>query len=88
MKAGTVVEGNSLFDGGLRAGDEICRLRPRPTAVIAMNDLTAIGVIKALQSAAIGVPRDISVSGFDSTQLAAYTTLSLTTVDLKRDQIG
>jgi DNA-binding LacI/PurR family transcriptional regulator len=88
LKVGTVLEGNSHFDGGLATGAEICRLNPRPTAVVANNDLMAIGIIKALQSDGVNVPRHISVTGFDSTQLAAYTTPSLTTVDLKRDLIG
>jgi len=88
MRIGTVLEGNSHFDGGLLAGAQICQLRPRPTAVVAMNDLTAIGIIKALQSSGLNVPRQISVTGFDCTQLAAYTTPSLTTVDLQRDLIG
>jgi DNA-binding LacI/PurR family transcriptional regulator len=88
MKIGTVLEGNSHFDGGLAAGAEICKLHPRPTAVVAMNDLTAIGIIKALQSSGLSVPKHISVSGFDCTQLAAYTSPSLTTVDLQRDLIG
>src|SRR5271170_3383065 len=88
MKIGTVLEGNSHFDGGLAAGAQICQLHPRPTAVVAMNDLTAIGIIKALQSSGLNVPRQVSVTGFDCTQLAAYTTPSLTTVDLKRDLIG
>ena len=88
MKLGAVLEGNSHFDGGLAAGAQICQLNPRPTAVVAMNDLTAIGIIKALQSSGLNVPKQISVTGFDSTQLAAYTTPSLTTVDLQRDLIG
>jgi DNA-binding LacI/PurR family transcriptional regulator len=88
MKLGAVLEGNSHFDGGLAAGAQICQLTPRPTAVVAMNDLTAIGIIKALQSSGLTVPKQISVTGFDCTQLAAYTTPSLTTVDLQRDLIG
>jgi DNA-binding LacI/PurR family transcriptional regulator len=88
MKVETVLEGNSHFDGGLAAGAEICKLHPRPTAVVAINDLTAIGIIKALQSGGLSVPKHISVTGFDCTQVAAYTTPSLTTVDLNRDLIG
>jgi LacI family transcriptional regulator len=88
MKVGTVLEGNSHFDGGLAVGAAICQLVPRPTAVVANNDLTAIGIMKALQSSGLHVPRDISVTGFDCTQVAAYTTPSLTTVDLKRELIG
>jgi DNA-binding LacI/PurR family transcriptional regulator len=88
MQVGTVLEGNSHFDGGLAAGAEIAQLRPRPTAVVAMNDLTAIGIIKALQSSGLNVPNNISVTGFDCTQLAGYTSPSLTTVDQMRDLLG
>jgi DNA-binding LacI/PurR family transcriptional regulator len=88
MQVGSVLEGNSHFDGGLTVGAEITQLRPRPTAVVAMNDLTAIGIIKALQSSGLGVPNDISVTGFDCTQLAGYTSPSLTTVDQMRDLLG
>ena len=70
------------------AGVQTCALPIWPTAVVANNDLTAIGIIKALQSSGLHVPKHISVTGFDCTQLAAYTTPSLTTVDLKRDLIG
>jgi LacI family transcriptional regulator len=83
-----VLEGNSHFDGGIKAGTDIAGLASRPTAVIAMNDLTAIGISKAFQSSGLLVPNHISVTGFDSTQLATLATPSLTTVDLKRDLIG
>jgi LacI family transcriptional regulator len=88
MELGPMLEGNSHFDGGLATGAAICQMHPLPTAVVAMNDLTAIGVIKALRANGLRVPEDISVTGFDCTQLAEYTTPSLTTVDLRRDLLG
>jgi DNA-binding LacI/PurR family transcriptional regulator len=88
LKVGTVMESNGRFDGGSAAGFHLCQLKLRPTAVIANNDLAAIGIIKALQSSGLSVPKHISVAGFDMSQLAAYTTPSLTTVDLKRDVLG
>jgi LacI family transcriptional regulator len=88
MPLGCMLEGNSHFDGGLAAGAAISQLDPLPTAIVAMNDLTAIGIIKALKSRNLRVPEDVSVTGFDCTQLAGYTTPSLTTVDLKRDLLG
>jgi len=63
-------------------------MSPRPTAVMAINDLTAVGVIKGLTSAGCRIPQDISVTGFDRTRLAEYSIPSLTTVDIHRDLLG
>lgn len=88
MTPGPILPGNLRFDGGLAAGLSIVKLSPRPTAVIAVNDLTAVGVIKALTQAGLRVPQDISVTGFDNTRLAEYCTPSITTVDIHRDLLG
>lgn len=88
LQPGPVLPGNLRFDGGLEAGLAVARLRPRPTAVVAINDLTAIGVIKALLQSGCRVPEDISVTGFDKTRLAEYSNPSLTTVDIHRDLLG
>src|SRR5215471_12565664 len=48
LKPGPILPGNLRFEGGLAAGLAIAKLKPRPSAVVAVNDLTAIGVIKGL----------------------------------------
>jgi LacI family transcriptional regulator len=88
LQPGPVLPGNLRFDGGLAAGLAIARLCPRPTAVVAINDLTAVGVIKGLLQSGCRVPEDISVTGFDKTRLAEYSNPSLTTVDIHRDLLG
>ena len=52
----------------------------RPTAVLAMSDALAIGVIRAARDLGIGVPRDVSVVGFDDIDVAAFTDPPLTTI--------
>jgi len=66
----------------------MAKLNPRPTAVVAINDLTAIGVVKGLLESGCRVPEDVSVTGFDKTRLAEYSNPSLTTVDIHRDLLG
>ena len=51
-----------------------------PTAVIAYNDVLAIGVIKGLRRARVRVPEDVSVIGFDNVLLAEIVDPELTTV--------
>lgn len=65
---------------GARAFDALPRGRERPTAVLAMSDMAAIGVMSAAQSAGISVPEEMSVVGYDDVPMAAYTSPALTTV--------
>jgi DNA-binding LacI/PurR family transcriptional regulator len=88
LKPGPVMPGDLRFEGGLAAGLAIAKLSPRPTAVMAVNDLTAVGVIKGLLKGGLRVPEDISVTGFDNTRLAEYSNPSITTVDVHRDMLG
>ena len=88
LEPGPVLRGDLRFEGGFAAGAAIAKLSPRPTAVVAVNDLTAVGVIKGLLNAGCRVPQDISVTGFDKTRLAEYCNPSLTTVDIHRDMLG
>jgi LacI family transcriptional regulator len=55
-------------------------LAQRPTAVIAYNDLMAIGVMKGMRLAGLQVPDDVSVIGFDNVVLCEIVDPELTTV--------
>jgi LacI family transcriptional regulator len=63
-------------------------MQPAPTAVLTSNDLTAIGVLRAIHYAGLRVPDDISVIGFDDIELSQYTQPALTTVRLSREELG
>jgi LacI family transcriptional regulator len=88
MVPGPILRGDLRFEGGLAAGRAIAKLSPRPSAVVAINDLTAIGVIKGLIKSGCRVPEDVSVTGFDNTHLAEYSNPSITTVDVQREELG
>ncbi|HMD96602.1 MAG TPA: LacI family DNA-binding transcriptional regulator [Terriglobia bacterium] len=88
LDPGPNLKGDLRFAGGVAAGLATLTLKPRPTAVVAVNDLTAVGLIKGFTQAGLRVPEDISVTGFDKIQLAEYVTPSITTVDIHRDWLG
>ena len=88
LEPGPVLPGDLRFEGGLAAGISIAKLFSRPTAVVAVNDLTAVGVVKGLLQSGYRVPQDISVTGFDNTRLAEYSNPSITTVDVHRETLG
>jgi DNA-binding LacI/PurR family transcriptional regulator len=59
-----------------------------PTAVLASNDLTAIGIMGAIYAAGLRVPNDISVVGFDDIALSSFMSPPLTTIRLSRAEIA
>jgi alanine racemase len=65
---------------GARAFESLPRGKRRPTGVLAMSDMAAIGLMAAAQSAGLKVPDDLSVVGYDDLPMAAWTTPPLTTV--------
>ncbi len=62
--------------------------RDRPTAVFAVNDPMAVGVIGAVRECGFAVPRDVSVVGYDDSPLAAYELVSLTSVSGDPRELG
>jgi LacI family transcriptional regulator len=76
------------FETGLRLTDDLLRRGRRFTAVMAFDDVTALGAMRALINAGIKVPDDCSVIGFDDTLPAAMTYPSLTTIRQPMEAIG
>lgn len=64
--------------------DALRRLRTRrggpPTAVFCVNDLIAFGVLDGAREAGVRVPEDLSVVGYDDTEMAAWASYGLTTI--------
>lgn len=81
-------EGNHRMDGGQEAMARLLRKGPHPTAVLASNDMTAIGAMGAIFEHGLRIPRDISVIGFDDIEISAFTQPPLTTVRLSRPEIA
>lgn len=61
---------------------------PGPTAVFAVNDPMAVGVIGAARDRGLAVPRDLSIVGYDDSPLAAYDFVSLTSVSGDPQELG
>ena len=80
--------GNHRFDGGYEAMLQILKMPSPPTAVLASNDLTAIGMMGAVYAAGLRVPEDISVVGFDDIALSSFMSPPLTTIRLSRAEIA
>ena len=85
-----VKRGNGVFEFGYQAMLELLDLATdcRPTAVIALNDMMALGACQAIKDRGGVVGRDIAVSGFDDAPLVQYTDPPLTTLRQPITEIG
>jgi len=88
LRADCTAEGNHQVDGGPAAAKSLLASKPIPTAILCINDLTAIGAKRELIAAGISIPEEVSVVGFDDIDFARYTHPPLTTVNLPRCEIG
>jgi LacI family transcriptional regulator len=77
-----LVEGEESWsaEAGYAAMGRLVDRRPDLTAVFCANDLVAIGALSALSERSLRVPEDISVIGFDDTELSRHATPPLTTM--------
>jgi LacI family transcriptional regulator len=85
---GLIADGGHTVLGGLAAMTELLSLATPPTAVLASNDLSAIGGLRAVHKRGLRVPADISIVGFDDILLAEFTDPPLTTIRLSRQDLA
>ena len=83
-----VFHGDFKLEGGRRAACEIMAGRERPTAVVAANDMMALGAMVEFRAAGLHIPRDVSIVGFDDIAFATLCEPALTTVCLPRAELG
>ena len=67
---------------------ELLGVRKRPTAVVATNDVFAVGAMMACREAGVRIPEDISVTGVDNTDLGATQSPPLTSIRTPIVEIG
>jgi len=85
---GYVRAGHFLYRDGVVEGAALLDLPLPPTAVFAGSDETAAGVIEAARGRGLRIPEDLSVVGFDDTQVARLASPPLTTVRQPLREMG
>jgi len=83
-----VFHGSFDFASGMKAGENIVNMPNRPTAVFAANDDMAAGVIVAAHKNNLNIPEDISIIGFDDSEMAEKIWPPLTTIRQPRIKFG
>ena len=95
-KNNLVYDDTYIRSGDYEAGRELWQqstlalldLSPRPTAIIAANDMVATVVMRTVRRAGLQVPQDISIIGTDNQPFSAYLDPTLTTVQLPIVEAG
>jgi LacI family transcriptional regulator len=85
---GFIEKGDHTIFGGHTAMLRLLKNPIRPGAVIASNDLTAIGALGAIHENGLSVPGNISLVGFDDIAICAFTQPPLTTVRIPRGLVA
>jgi len=80
--------GQFTHEHGLVAGSALLTLPEPPTAIFAASDECAAGVIEAARGLGRRVPEDVSVVGFDDTQLARFASPPMTTIRQPLREMG
>jgi LacI family transcriptional regulator len=83
-----VLHGDLRRLGGYQAARQLISAFPQLTALVACNDLMALGAISAVQELGLRIGSDIAVSGFDDIPAAEYSTPPLTTIRQPIYEIG
>ncbi|MCI2957644.1 LacI family transcriptional regulator [Agromyces atrinae] len=87
----TTIAAGSALDDGYRATDEVIDAvqgEVGATAVLAFNDLVALGLMRGLSERGVSVPGEVSVAGFDDVPLASFSSPPLTSMSVPRSEIG
>lgn len=88
LPAAQVVTSGFDVAGGREAADDLLNRPDRPSAIFAVNDFAAIGVLGAVRAAGLRAGRDVAVVGYNDTPLAGQLPTPLTSVSSPMRQLG
>lgn len=83
-----VENGAYEFESGVGLANKCLESENIPTAIFAVNDITAMGIMHGLINKGVNVPGDISVIGFDNIEFSAMVNPSLTTINQPSFETG
>ncbi len=74
------IEGDLTEAGGYQAALSLLNRQPRPTAILGINDLTALGIFRAAKDRGIYVGTELAIAGYDGIKETEFTNPPLTTL--------
>jgi DNA-binding LacI/PurR family transcriptional regulator len=83
-----ISHGDFSAESGMQQTARLLALAERPSAIVAANDLLALGAMRACAERGLKIPRDVAVTGFDDIALAQLVTPQLTTLRQPQERIA
>jgi LacI family transcriptional regulator len=83
-----IVTCGTAIEDGYQAALQLLKLPARPTALLVINDLLAVGALRAASDLGLRVPADLSLVGHDDIPLASYLAPRLTTSSKDMVRVG
>lgn len=83
-----IFKANHSQTEGSRVAQEILASAERPTALVAVNELVAIGLMHTLEQEGARIPRDCALVSFDNTAVARNPRVSITSIDARDKEVG
>ena len=83
-----LLHGDFSVESGKRLMGKLIAMKERPSAVLCVNDFTAVGAVKEAVGQGLRIPDDISVVGYDDTHLSTAIIPELTTVAQQTYELG
>lgn len=83
-----IIRGDYHAQSGMEITHSVLKMNPRPTAIFALNDLMALGALRAAAEVDCSVPDDLAVVGYDDLEIARFTNPPLTTISQPKKAIG
>ncbi len=89
IKSQFIIDVDSTFTGAYEGMTSfLMNHPPLPTAFLAVNDIVALGCMKALQENGYHIPDDVSIIAFDNLPMASMSNPPLTTIDVSKHEMG
>lgn len=76
------------LEGGQQAAASLLREASRPDAIVAYNDLIAIGLMHEASGLGIAMPDELAIAGFDDIPVSRFMRPALTTVNMRSEEQG
>ncbi|MFC0244010.1 LacI family DNA-binding transcriptional regulator [Falsochrobactrum ovis] len=83
-----IIRAKSSEQGGYHAGSELLQMKPRPTAIVLIYDLMALGLYRRLEEASVSPGTDIAVIGFREEPRGRFLQPALTSFRLSLHELG